>query len=36
MLGASLVGLLVAGALVGYMPRTEQVVVYRAMGQSSH
>lgn len=36
MLGVSLVGLPVAGALVRYRPGTEQVVVYRAMGQSSH
>ena len=30
MLGVSLVGLPVAGALVGYMPRGEEVVVYRS------
>jgi hypothetical protein len=32
MLGVSLVGLPLAGALVGYMPRGEEVVVYRVGG----
>jgi hypothetical protein len=32
MLGVSLVGLPVAGALVGYTPRREEMIVYRASG----